>query len=376
VSAKLSTRTLGRTLLARQHLLERTDAPALDVVSHLVGMQAQVPRDPYVALWSRIAGFQPSELEALLLDRSVIRMVAMRGTVHLLTADDAALRNLFQRVLDQEMARHSVHKDRLAGLDLGPVTAFAEVQLATPNTLPQLKAALAERFPDLDPAALALACRNTVPLVQVPPRGLWSRSGQVTYATAAAWLGRDIDPAPSREAALRRYLAAFGPATVADMATWSRLTGLREVVEAMRPTLRTWTDEDGRELFDVPDGRIADADAPAPVRFLPEYDNVLLSHADRRRVIPEPLPGLYDIDTMGIGSVLVDGRVQATWRLARPKGEPATVTVLHRAELPKRHRAAVRSEARRALPILSQGAPEARVVLVEEDGRGARSVFR
>lgn len=361
----VSPRTLGRTLLARQHLVKRTNASVLDVVTHLVGMQAQVPRDPYLALWSRISGFEPEHLEARYLDRSVVRIVATRGTIHLLTAQDAVgLRGLFQPVLDQEMARHAEHKDVLAGLDLAPVTAFAEVQLAAPHSLSQLKAALAERFPSLDPAALALACRNTVPLVQIPPRGLWSRSGQVTYVTAAEWLGQAVDMAPSLETALRRYLGAFGPATVADMTTWSRLTRLRDVVERMRPTLRTWTDEDGRELFDVPDGELIDADTPAPVRFLPEYDNVLLSHADRRRVFPEAYPSLYEGGRLGIGHVLVDGTLQATWRLDRPKGAPAAVIIRHRAGLPKRDHAEVLAEAERALPLLSQGAPAADVRLV------------
>jgi hypothetical protein len=361
---RASQRALGRTLLARQHLLARTDAPLLDVVEQLVGLQAQVPRDPYLALWSRVAGFAPADLEAHYLDRSVARIVVMRGTIHLLTADDVVrLRDLFQPVLDQEMARHSEHKDVLARVDLGPVAAFARELLTEPHSVPQLRAALATRFPEHDSAALALACRNVVPLVQVPPRGLWSASGQVTYVSAAAWLGRPVDPRPSLAAALRRYLAAFGPATVADMTTWSRLTGLREVVEGMRPTLRTWVDEDGRELFDVEDGVLVDPDVPAPVRFLPEYDNVLLSHADRRRVIPEGHPGLHREGELGVGHVLVDGTVQASWRLERPKGLPALVRVRHRPRLPKRAQAALRAEARRALPVLAQGATEAEVVL-------------
>ena len=371
--SRLSLRTLGRTLLARQRLLARTEAPLLDVVSELVGLQAQVPRDPYLALWSRVAGFAPAALEERYLDRSVVRIVGMRSTIHLLTADDAlALRGLFQPVLDQEMARHGEHKASLAELDLAPISAFATAQLTEPHSVAQLRAALAERFPEHDPAALALACRNTVPLVQVPPRGLWSRSGQVAYVTAEHWLGRPVAAAPSLEAALRRYLAAFGPATVADMTTWSRLTGLREIVEAMRPRLRTYVDEDGRELFDVPEGAVVEPDTPAPVRFLPEYDNVLLSHADRRRVIPVPRPRPSAEDERGVGSVLVDGQVQATWRLAqpkgtRPKGAPATITIRHRPRLPKRDQAAVLAEAQRALPILTQGAPDAEVVLVAAD---------
>lgn len=366
---RVSLRTLGRTLLERQHLLERTTVPVLDVVTHLAGLQAQVPRDPYLALWSRVEGFEPPHLEQLLQERAVARTVAMRATIHLLTAADVVgLRNLFQPVLDREMAAHPDHKALLTTTDLSPVTAFAEELLAEPHTVPQLKAALAERFPGIDPAALVMACRNTTPLVQAPPRGLWSRSGQIAYVAATHWLGRDIDPRPSLEAALRRYLAAFGPATVADMTTWSRLTGLRDVVEAMRPTLRTWTDEDGRELFDLPDGGLADPDVPAPVRFLPEYDNVLLSHADRRRVVPQARPELYPAGKLGVGHVLVDGTLQATWRLDGPKGERPVVTIWHRAGLPERQQAAVLAEARRALPLLAHGSPDAELRLVAAAG--------
>jgi hypothetical protein len=361
----LSRRVLGRTLLARQHLLERTAAPVLDVVSQLVGLQAQVPRDPYLALWSRVASFEPEDLEAAYLDRSVVRIVVMRGTIHLVTAGDAlGLRGLFQPVLDQEMARHGELKDALAAIDQAPVTTFAREQLRAPHTVAQLKTVLAERFPSDDPAAVALICRNTVPLVQIPPRGLWSRSGQLVYMTAEEWVGRPVEPAPSLEDALRRYLGAYGPATVADMTAWSRLTHLREVVERMRPTLRTWTDEDGRELFDVPDGEVVDGDAPAPVRFLPQYDNVLLSHAERSRVIPDPHPELYPGDRVGFGHVLVDGTLQASWRLHRPEGEAPVVTIRHAGGLSKRHRDALLAEAHRALPILSPAVPDAAVELI------------
>jgi hypothetical protein len=360
----ISTRALGRTLLARQRLLGRTDATPVAMVRHLVGMQAQEPRDPYLALWSRLDGFEPVDLEAALLDRSVVRMVSMRGTIHLVTADDAlGLRPLFQPVLDAEMTRHSQHKAALAGVDLRPVSTFARKVLVEPMSLPHLRAALAARFPDDDPAALAFACRNTVPLVQAPPRGLWERSGAVRYVAAEHWLSQPGVPATIEATALR-YLRAFGPATVADFATWTRLTRLRPVFERLRPQLRTWTDEDGRELFDVVDGEIADADVPAPVRFLPEYDNVLLSHADRSRVTGGLPPGLYPADSPGIGHVLVDGRVRATWRLDKPGKRPGGVTVLH-TRLSRKDRSEVEAEAERALPMLTRGSTEAAVALVD-----------
>jgi hypothetical protein len=361
--APISKRALGRTLLARQHLLTRVDATAVEMATQLVGMQAQEPRDPYLALWSRLEAFEPADLEAALVDRSLVRIVALRGTIHLLTADDAlAVRRHVQRVLDQEMARHSHHKDALAGLDLAPVTAYARRLLREPHTTAKLKQALAEQFPDADPAALVLACRNTVPLVQVPPRGLWSGTGTVTYVTAEHWLEGAETARLGLGDLVVRYLAAFGPATVADIATWSRLTGLRAVVDGLGARLRTWTDVDGRDLFDVADGEIVDEDVPAPVRFLPEYDNVLLSHADRRRVIADVPPGLYPERAVGIGHVLVDGRVQATWRRTPSKRGPVQVTIRH-GGLTSRERADVEAEANRALPLLTQGAAEGGIVL-------------
>jgi hypothetical protein len=360
----ISTRALGRTLLARQHLLARSDLAPVAMAERLVGMQAQEPRDPYLALWSRIDGFEPAHLEAALLDRSLVRLVAMRGTIHLLSARDAlGLRHLFQPVLDQEMARHSQHKAALSDLDLRPVSAFARDLLAEPHSVPRLRAALAERFPDADPAALAFACRNPVPLIQAPPRGLWSRSGAVTYVAAEHWLDRS-GPASTIDDLALRYLAAFGPATVADFATFTRLTRLRGVFDRLGPQIRTWTDEAGRQLFDVADGEITDADVPAPVRFLPQYDNVLLSHADRSRITGGLPPELYPEDPRGIGHVLVDGRVRATWRQEKATRATTHIVVAH-AGLGKRHQAAVEAEARRALPLLVQGAPPGDVVLTD-----------
>jgi hypothetical protein len=298
--------------------------PALDAVSHLVGMQAQVPLNPYHGLWSRLEGFQPDELAQLLVDRKVVRIVVMRGTIHLVTAEDCLLlRPLSQPVLDKELARHPEYGPSLTDVDLGPPLAYARDLLAEkPRTGAELRAAFAERFPDLDPAALTYACRNHLAFIQVPPRGAWGRSGPVRSTTAEAWLGRSVDPNPSIEDVVVRYLGAFGPASVADAGTWSRFTGLREVFERLRPGLRTFGDERGRELFDLPDASRPDPDTAAPARFLPEYDNVLLSHDDRSRFgfgsLARLRPGPVH------GTVLVDGMVCGTW--AR---DGSTLTVTH-----------------------------------------------
>ncbi len=317
----LSRRALNRATLARQLLLERAAMPALDAVAHLVGMQAQVPLNPYTGLWSRLAGFEPAELAGLLVDRKVVRIVVMRATIHLVTAEDClVLRPLTQPVLEKELARHRDFAPPLRGVDLEPVLAYAqEVFAETPLSTARLRAVLGKRFPDLHAGALAYACRCLLPLVQVPPRGVWGQAGQVTLTTADAWLGRPLDDAPSIDEVMLRYLTAFGPASVADAATWSRLTGLREVFERLRPRLVTFRDERGRELFDLPDAPRPDADTPAPVRFLPEYDNVLLSHDDRSRFAGEP----FSAEAPVHGTVLVDGFVAGVWAL---DGARLTVT--------------------------------------------------
>jgi hypothetical protein len=163
-------------------------------------------------------------------------------------------------------------------------------------------------------------------LVQVPPRGVWGRSGQVTLAVLDGWVGRPpVAPIDTRsldsrsldtrslETVVLRYFAAFGPAAVADVATWSRLTGLREVIDRLGPRLRRFKDDRGRQLYDLPDAPRPDPDEIAPVRFLPEYDNVLLSHADRSRFGSDDEGALARAVGPYKGAVLVDGEVGAIW---------------------------------------------------------------
>ncbi|MET1002723.1 MAG: winged helix DNA-binding domain-containing protein [Acidimicrobiia bacterium] len=362
----LSPRALNRATLARQFLLERVSMPTIDVIEHLVGLQAQEPSNPYVALWSRLIDFDPDELGQLLLDRKVVRTWVMRGTIHLVTAADAlTLRPLTQPVLDGQLSRHPNAAPHLPGVDAEPVLAFARDLFAeAPRTGTELRAALAAQFPGVEPAALAELVRHKLALVQVPPRGLWRRSGIVRTTTVEAWLGKKLKARPSISDVVYRYIAAFGPATVADVAAWSRLTGLREVVERLRPSLRTFRDERGREVFDVPDAPRPDPETPAPVRFLPEYDNVLLSHADRTRVIPEAMRAV-DFTPGGrvLGTVLSDGFLFGVWADAfdRKTGR-ATLTIRHGANLTKKARAALTTEGQQLLRFIHADAAAAEVV--------------
>jgi hypothetical protein len=316
----LTTRALNRALLARQHLLTRASMPAEAMIEHLVGMQAQVPANPYVALWSRLEGFEAGELEKLILERDAVRMSLLRTTLHLVTARDALrMRPVLQPVLGRGYASGSPFHKQLVGVDIEALTAAGRSLLDNDAlTTAQLGKRLAERWPDRDPVSLAYAVRYLVPLVQIPPRGLWHRSGQPTWRSVASWLGREVEGSAGPDDLVLRYLAAFGPATVPDVATWSWLTRVREVIDRLRPRLRVFHDEQGRELFDVEGAPLPDPETLAPVRFLPEYDNIALSHADRARIIDPRTVGRI---TGYVGTFLVDGLVAGQWRMETRKEE-------------------------------------------------------
>lgn len=313
-------------------------------VAHLVGLQAQVPLDPYLALWSRLDGFDPKALGVAVESRALVRLVVMRGTIHLVTAADALeLRPLMQPVLTAELRRHSAHGPVLDGVDLAPILALGRAALAQqPRSGAQLRAIMAEQVPGVDPAAAVYACRCLLPLVQVPPRGVWGKSAQVTLAHLEDWVEAPLASAPSIDAVVLRYLTAFGPATVADVATWCRLTGLRAVLERLRPELRTFRDERGRELFDLPDASRPSPDVPAPVRVLPEYDNLLLSHADRSRFGH----GVAGATGPVKGVVLVDGFGRGVWHFEE------NAMVVEHAPLTREQRASVSEEVGRAARFL------------------------
>ncbi|MFF0889500.1 winged helix DNA-binding domain-containing protein [Streptomyces sp. NPDC001046] len=310
----LGTRALNRATLDRQLLLRPARMSAADAVEHLVGLQAQNVRPPYYALAARLDGFAPEELSRLMADRAAVRIVTLRSTLHTHTADDCLLlRPLVQPARDRELV---TFRKGLTGVDLDRLTALArDLVEAEPRTMAQLRESLRQQWPDADPQALAVAARCRLPLVQVTPRGLWERSGQVRLTTAEHWLGRAAGPAPAPDEVVLRYLAAFGPASVKDMQTWAGLTRLREAFERLRPGLVTFRDDSGTELFDLPDAPRPDPDTPAPPRFLPEFDNLLLSHADRTRVVPPAHRGRAWQGNLAHRTLLVDGFLAGLWRL-------------------------------------------------------------
>ncbi|MFF4252324.1 winged helix DNA-binding domain-containing protein [Streptomyces sp. NPDC001663] len=346
----LGSRALNRATLARQLLLRRSPLSVEAAVEHLLGLQAQNVKPPYYALAARLDGFSPEQLSSLMADREVVRIVTMRSTIHTHTADDClTLRPLVQPARDRELTNF---RKGLAGVDLDRLAALArELVESEPRTMKQLREALLAEWPDADPQALGIAARCRLPLVQVTPRGLWGRSGQVALTTAEHWLGRPAGEAPAPDAVVLRYLAAFGPASVKDMQTWAGLTRLREAFERLRPRLLTFRDENGVELFDLPDAPRPDADLPAPPRFLPEFDNLLLSHADRTRVVPPEYWGRSWVGNMVYCTFLVDGFLAGVWKLA----EDALV-VEPFGKLTKAQREDVVQEGERMLETMHPGA--------------------
>ncbi|MFF0271626.1 winged helix DNA-binding domain-containing protein [Kribbella sp. NPDC004536] len=345
----LSRRELNRAILQRQQLLRRESGPAGELIERLVGLQAQAPLAAYVALWSRLEDFDPGELSALMTSRQAVRATLLRATIHLVTAEDClTMWPLVYPVADRGF--RGAFGKQLAGADLDAIVAFGtELLSREPYSRSRLREVLGERWPDWDANAMAHAVSYLTGTVQVTPRGVWGETGPAALQTIESWLGRAPAADPSVDALVLRYLAAFGPASVADVQMWSGLTRLREVVDRLE--LRTYADEDGRELYDVPDGPLPDADTPAPVRFLPEFDNLLLSHADRRRVNPAgrtvPLP---PGNGAAMGTVLIDGDYAADWRHHR--GADASLRVTTHAPVTRAARDAIEAEAVELLGLI------------------------
>lgn len=358
----LTDRVLNRATLWRQHLLRRSTTPVLDTVRHLVGLQAQAANAPYLGLWSRSESFEIEALTRLLVDRQVVRAGSLRGTQHLTTADDYLwLRPLIQPVSLRQ--RQAAFGRRTEGTDLNELADVATGLLAGRSlTRPQLRDLLAERWPDRDAEALAWSVQSLVPVVHPPPNGTWGVGGATPFVLADEWIGRplarDRGPAPL----IRRYLAAFGPATVRDVQTWSGLSRLREVMDDLRPELVTFSDEAGAELFDLADGPLPDPDTPAPPRLLPEFDNLIVAYANRRRLMTDK-----DRERICVGSIvhptfLLDGVVAGTWKIHRDTATTTLVLTPHR-PIPETDRQALAEEAHRLLEFAAPASPDRDVTI-------------
>ena len=339
---QLSRRALNRTTLGRQLLLERAQNTPAEAMELLVGMQAQNPDDPYYALWSRLEGFDPQTLSGMIERREALRGALMRATLHLSTTSDFLfLRSHLQETLATVLGSTSFAKDT-AGLDWTVLLEEGKSLLdQRPMTRAALARALQERWPEVSGTSMAQVVTYLLPVVQVPPRGLWGRSGAATWTTIESWVGRELPTLQAHERIVLRYLAAFGPATISDIRVWSKLNGLRQVVDGIRGRLRTLRGPDDSELLDLPDAPILDEDTSAPPRFLPEYDNVLLGHSDHSRFFTTGImpPGW-------VGNLLVDGMFSGWWKIGR-KGEKSGLEVHLLRKVPRAQVKAVGQEAER-----------------------------
>jgi hypothetical protein len=334
----LSTRVLTRTLWLRQQLVpgRRSVTGVVPMVAQLLGLQAQDNLPPYLSLAARIDDFDPADLSDRLEDRTVVRLFSMRGTVHVLTADDALpLRRWVQPALDRVSATNQTSRPA-AHLTTDQLDAVVRPFLgddAKPHTT--IGEALAEAYPGVPEVALRHVSRERLPLLQAPPRGLWKRSGGVVYAYADRYLGRPFREADVEELVLR-YLAAYGPATAADMTKWSLVSRLGPVFTAMAKAgrLTTCTDDKGRTLYDAPEAPLAPEDLALPTVMLGKYDNLFLSHADRDRIAPDDARKAWMGVNGGVGSTLfVDGLLAGTWRYDGDTFEVTPCRTLTRTEL-------------------------------------------
>ena len=323
----LSSQALNRATLARQLLLTREKLSVTRAVEHLVGLQAQLARPPYLALWSRLQGFQREQLTKLALKKDVVRGTMMRGTIHLMSAKDyLRYRDLYRPMLTAAM--HSVLRERATALDVPALLATAKPFLdKAPRTFEEVREHLLQHHVDGDERAMGFAARMLLPLIQVPEEGLdWGWPGNAGFTLAESWLGKPLDTDEDASPLVLRYLAAFGPATVADMQTWSGLKPLKAAFEKVREQLVELRDEKKRVLFDLPKAPRPPEDTPAPVRFLPDYDNLILAHADRSRVVTdEQRKAMYTGNLRVQPVFLVDGRVAGMWSTERKKASATLV---------------------------------------------------
>jgi hypothetical protein len=352
----LTARRLNRATLARQMLLRRERGSVAEAVERLCGMQAQEPRPPFPGLWTRLHGFRREELHRALHDRTVVRGTLMRGTLHLMSAADyIAHRMTLQPMLTRSLALLGT---RAEGLDADEVLPVARALLGeTPRTFSELRAALVEAFPDSNDRALGFMVRMNLPLVMIPTEERWAFPADSRFGLAEHWLGTAVSNEANTEALVLRYLAAFGPATAGDVQQWSGLQGVKPVLESLRPRLVVFHDERGRTLFDLPDAPRPAEETPAPPRFLPEFDNLVLSHADRTRVLADKHRQFVLGAKNGRipATFLVDGWVAGTWRVER-KREAATLAMTPFDPLPKNVAATLAEEGDALLRFLEDDA--------------------
>ncbi len=354
----LTLRELNRATLDRQMLLERRSLPIPAAIERLAGMQAQLASAPFVGLWTRLKDFNREDLAAAIEARKIVKATMMRATLHLCSAEDF-LR--FRTTLDPMLgsARETIIKQRGSDFDRDKLLASARKFIGEkPRTFAEISEWALGLLPDQDVGAMRYTIRTHLPLVQVPISGGWSYSGKPEFTLAESWLGKKISPKEGLKELARRYLAAFGPASANDMQTWSgfKLPVMKEVLESLRSELQTYRDEGKRELFDLKSNSLPDADTEAPIRFLPEFDNILLSHNKRHRIVADEHRSRVYLPALRVAATfLVDGFVSGAWKVEKTKTS-ATLMLEPFGKLSKKDQSALAEEGERLIRFVEPAA--------------------
>ena len=365
---RLSLRQLNRTLLARQMLLKRQDMRPLAATERLLGLQSQIPNPPYIGLWTRLRYFKRDQLSELLESRQIVRAPWIRSTLHLVSAAD---HQRFQSLIQPALLRglRSFFGARGTDLDIERLVKIAKPFLESNQpSIGALREHLQEHEPQLNKEAMAYAVRSCLPLVQTPPSGSWGVGTRATYTTAESWLGPTTSSVPSDLPSLfRRYLGGYGPASVMDFQTWTGMTRLKSQLEPALGDLMVYQSESGSDIYDLPGATIAAPDALAPVRFLPEYDNLLIAHRDRSRILPDAYRKKVFLSAgRVIGTVLIDGFVGATWKVKTDK-HGLTLTVKLFAAQPKDCLRAIEAEGDRLIRFFDDQASDHTILIDSYD---------
>jgi hypothetical protein len=338
----LTLRELNRATLARQLLLERSSLSVTRAVERVACLQAQWPPAPYVGLWARLARFERPTLERLLLRRAVVKATLMRSTLHLVTVRD-------YRVFSTALNGLRAWGDAVSADADAVAAGLRDLCLERPITLPEALQHIEREHGhgELHARRVWYVARRRAHLHHAPETALWTSRPQGLYVAIDEPDG--LDARAARRELARRYLAAFGPATRADLADWSglRVSDFADAIDELGP-LRRFRNEEGRELLDLPRAPLPPPDTPAAVRFLPKWDSVLLGHADRRRVLPEEYRKVVIAKNGDVAQTfLVDGLVAGTWTVERRR-----LRLTPFAPLPRAARAAVEEEGSRLVAWL------------------------
>jgi hypothetical protein len=373
--ATLDLRRLNRATLTRQGLIRRMSGTPAEAIGSLAGLQAQHADQPYIALWSRLAGMSIGALQTAIDRRQVVRATVMRSTLHLLEASDVAVFDAavipFRTATWGSIARR-------AGFDLASVQRALVAFCEEPRTIDEMETYLETIAPDRELAKVVPGgVRHAVfrmassggGLVHVPPSGYWGEHGRNRYVAAHVWLGkrwRQMEPAAATVAAIERYLAAYGPASQADIAKWlgqPRVGVLRTAIEDLGDRIDHLKADDGRDLVDVKGGRRPDGDIDAPPRFLSRWDSVLISYADRDRILPsEHRAAVVKKNGDFLPTFLVDGFVAGLWAVEAKRGR-ATIRLTPFARLAAADRDGLEAEAARLVRFIEPEATAHDVVM-------------